>query len=182
MHGACGAWGQAMVGGVVVEPVDPDCAAGVIFFNNTGYLNMCGHGTMGLVTTLSDLFMYLGTECTAQEICAFYRMCRPVALKREEKAAERKRAPGSASASQGVIGSPLQATAILREDRRSSNSDALVEERILVTGFAARSRRCHGQAGAGQRGREVHAPGVASGLAPAVAGPDLPPGMAIWAF
>ena len=29
------------------------CAAGVIFFNNVGYLGMCGHGTIGLVATLA---------------------------------------------------------------------------------------------------------------------------------
>src|SRR5262249_27426195 len=28
---------------------------GVIFFNNVGYLNMCGHGTIGLVITLAHL-------------------------------------------------------------------------------------------------------------------------------
>ena len=31
------------------------CAAGVIFFNNTGYLNMCGHGAMGVAVTLAYL-------------------------------------------------------------------------------------------------------------------------------
>ena len=36
-------------------PVDPACAAGVIFFNNVGYLGMCGHGTIGLVATLAHL-------------------------------------------------------------------------------------------------------------------------------
>jgi len=35
------------------EPVDPGAAAGVIFFNNAGYLGMCGHGTIGLVATLA---------------------------------------------------------------------------------------------------------------------------------
>ena len=30
-------------------------AAGVIFFNNVGYLGMCGHGTIGLVVTLAHL-------------------------------------------------------------------------------------------------------------------------------
>ena len=30
------------------EPADPTCAAGVIFFNNVGYLGMCGHGTIGV--------------------------------------------------------------------------------------------------------------------------------------
>ena len=46
---------DVMVGALVVEPTDPACAAGVIFFNNVGYLGMCGHGTMGLVVTLAHL-------------------------------------------------------------------------------------------------------------------------------
>src|SRR5207245_8511923 len=33
----------------------PSCAAGVIFFNNVGFLGMCGHGTIGLVATLAYL-------------------------------------------------------------------------------------------------------------------------------
>jgi 4-hydroxyproline epimerase len=33
--------------------VDQACSAGVIFFNNVGYLGMCGHGTIGLVATLT---------------------------------------------------------------------------------------------------------------------------------
>jgi 4-hydroxyproline epimerase len=44
-----------MVGGLLCAPVDPTCAAGVIFFNNVGYLGMCGHGTIGLVATLAYL-------------------------------------------------------------------------------------------------------------------------------
>ncbi|MCG8449006.1 MAG: proline racemase family protein [Pirellulales bacterium] len=44
-----------MVGAVLQQPVDPACAAGVIFFNNTGYLGMCGHGLIGVVTTLAHL-------------------------------------------------------------------------------------------------------------------------------
>lgn len=44
-----------LVGGVLQEPVDPDCAAGVIFFNNAGYLGMCGHGLIGVVETLAHL-------------------------------------------------------------------------------------------------------------------------------
>ncbi len=44
---------DVMVGALLVEPTDPSCAAGVIFFNNVGYLGMCGHGTIGLVTTLA---------------------------------------------------------------------------------------------------------------------------------
>jgi 4-hydroxyproline epimerase len=46
---------DVMVGALLCEPTDPSCAAGVIFFNNVGYLGMCGHGTIGLVATLSYL-------------------------------------------------------------------------------------------------------------------------------
>jgi len=46
---------EAMVGALLCEPADPTCDAGVIFFNNVGYLNMCGHGTIGLVVTLAHL-------------------------------------------------------------------------------------------------------------------------------
>jgi 4-hydroxyproline epimerase len=46
---------DVLVGALLVEPVDPACAAGVIFFNNVGCLQMCGHGTMGLVVTLAHL-------------------------------------------------------------------------------------------------------------------------------
>ena len=44
---------DVMVGALLSDPVDPACAAGVIFFNNVGYLGMCGHGTIGLVATLA---------------------------------------------------------------------------------------------------------------------------------
>jgi 4-hydroxyproline epimerase len=44
---------DVMVGALLCEPLDPSSAAGVIFFNNVGYLGMCGHGTIGLVSTLS---------------------------------------------------------------------------------------------------------------------------------
>lgn len=43
---------DVLVGGLLCEPTDPTCAAGIIFFNNTGYLHMCGHGTIGLMVTL----------------------------------------------------------------------------------------------------------------------------------
>lgn len=45
----------AIVGALLCEPHDPTCDAGVIFFNNVGFLNMCGHGTIGLVRTLEFL-------------------------------------------------------------------------------------------------------------------------------
>lgn len=44
---------DVMVGALLCEPVDPACSAGVIFFNNVGYLGMCGHGTIGLAATLA---------------------------------------------------------------------------------------------------------------------------------
>lgn len=46
---------DVMVGALLCEPVDPACAAGVIFFNNVGYLGMCGHGAIGLVVTLAHI-------------------------------------------------------------------------------------------------------------------------------
>ncbi|NBW25133.1 MAG: 4-hydroxyproline epimerase [Betaproteobacteria bacterium] len=46
---------DVVVGALLCQPVDPANAAGVIFFNNTGYLGMCGHGTIGLVASLAHL-------------------------------------------------------------------------------------------------------------------------------
>ena len=46
---------DVVVGALLCEPVSKDAAAGVIFFNNTGYLGMCGHGTIGLVASLAHM-------------------------------------------------------------------------------------------------------------------------------
>lgn len=46
---------DVLVGALLVEPADPSCVAGVIFFNNVGCLGMCGHGVIGLVATLAHL-------------------------------------------------------------------------------------------------------------------------------
>lgn len=46
---------DVIVGALLCEPHDPSCAVGVIFFNNVGYLGMCGHGTIGLVASLAHL-------------------------------------------------------------------------------------------------------------------------------
>ena len=46
---------DVIVGALLCEPVDKANAAGVVFFNNTGYLGMCGHGTIGLVASLAYL-------------------------------------------------------------------------------------------------------------------------------
>lgn len=44
-----------LVGALLCPPVDPGSLTGVIFFNNVGYLGMCGHGTIGVMATLSYL-------------------------------------------------------------------------------------------------------------------------------
>jgi 4-hydroxyproline epimerase len=46
---------DVLVGAVLCEPHDPASAAGVLFFNDVGYLGMCGHGTIGLVHSLAYL-------------------------------------------------------------------------------------------------------------------------------
>ena len=46
---------DVVVGGLLVAPQDASCETGVIFFNNVGYLGMCGHGTIGLIATLAHL-------------------------------------------------------------------------------------------------------------------------------
>lgn len=53
----------AIVGALLCEPVDASHAAGVIFFNNAGMLNMCGHGSIGLAVSLYHSGMIgLGTH------------------------------------------------------------------------------------------------------------------------
>ena len=44
---------DVLVGALLCDPVSPEAAAGVLFFNNVGYLGMCGHGAIGLVVTLA---------------------------------------------------------------------------------------------------------------------------------
>ena len=46
---------DVLVGGLLCDPVDSASAAGVIYFTTAGFLGMCGHGTIGLVTTLKHL-------------------------------------------------------------------------------------------------------------------------------
>jgi len=42
-----------VVGALLTPPVSEGSVTGVIFFNNVGYLGMCGHGAIGVVTTLA---------------------------------------------------------------------------------------------------------------------------------
>ena len=46
---------DVIVGALLCEPSDRSCATGVIFFNNVGYLGMCGHGTIGLIVSLAHI-------------------------------------------------------------------------------------------------------------------------------
>jgi 4-hydroxyproline epimerase len=46
---------DVLVGALLCEPHDSSCAAGVIFFNNVGYLGMCGHGMIGFIVSLAHL-------------------------------------------------------------------------------------------------------------------------------
>ena len=46
---------EELVGGLLVEPHEADCSAGIVFFNSVGMLGMCGHGTIGLAVTLAHL-------------------------------------------------------------------------------------------------------------------------------
>ena len=46
---------EIVVGALLCEPSNPECVAGVLFFNDVGYLGMCGHGTIGVVRSLAHL-------------------------------------------------------------------------------------------------------------------------------
>lgn len=46
---------DVIVGAWLLPPDTPDCVAAVVFFNNAGYLGMCGHGTIGVAVTLAHL-------------------------------------------------------------------------------------------------------------------------------
>ena len=46
---------DALVGALLCPPTAPGCVTGVIFFNNVGYLGMCGHGAIGVAVTLAYL-------------------------------------------------------------------------------------------------------------------------------
>ncbi|HWA25879.1 MAG TPA: proline racemase family protein [Lacunisphaera sp.] len=46
---------DVFVGALLVEPHDRACQFGVIFFNNVGFLGMCGHGIIGVATALAHV-------------------------------------------------------------------------------------------------------------------------------
>lgn len=83
---------DVIVGALLCPPTEPGCIAGVIFFNNVGYLGMCGHGAIGVAATLGHLgriaagrylldtpvgqvtFEYDGRASTTLENVASYRL------------------------------------------------------------------------------------------------------------
>ncbi|GFE90106.1 proline racemase family protein [Steroidobacter agaridevorans] len=46
---------DTVVGALLCKPHREECDIGVIFFNNVGYLGMCGHGTIGVIVSLAYL-------------------------------------------------------------------------------------------------------------------------------
>jgi 4-hydroxyproline epimerase len=92
---------DVLVGALLCPPTDPACVAGVIFFNNVGYLGMCGHGTIGVAVTLAHLgrispgthrletpvgvvsFDYRGDNTVAIENVPSYRSARGVTVEVE---------------------------------------------------------------------------------------------------
>lgn len=44
---------DVLVGALLFPAIDPRAVASVIFFNNSGYLGMCGHGTIGVIVSLA---------------------------------------------------------------------------------------------------------------------------------
>lgn len=89
---------DVLVGALLCPPVDRSCVAGVIFFNNVGFLGMCGHGTIGVGVALGHLgkitagrhvletpvgqvpFEYDGAHTVALENVASYRAAAEVSV------------------------------------------------------------------------------------------------------
>lgn len=51
-----------MFGAILTSPTTDEAQYGVIFMDNAGYLDMCGHGIMGLTTALIETGMISATE------------------------------------------------------------------------------------------------------------------------
>ncbi len=46
---------DVIVGALLLPPTQPGALGGVLFFNNVGFLGMCGHGTIGVIASLHHL-------------------------------------------------------------------------------------------------------------------------------
>jgi len=44
-----------MFGSILLEPTDPNADMGIVFMDGAGYMNMCGHGTIGAVTVALEM-------------------------------------------------------------------------------------------------------------------------------
>lgn len=44
-----------MFGSILMEPTDPQADLGIVFMDGAGYMNMCGHGTIGAVTVALEM-------------------------------------------------------------------------------------------------------------------------------
>ena len=79
---------EAMVGALLCEPKDERCVTGVIFFNNRGYLGMCGHGAIGVAVTLHHMGrIELGThyfETPVGVVCVELLTANQVSIKNVE--------------------------------------------------------------------------------------------------
>lgn len=51
-----------MFGSILTQPTDPEADYGIIFMDGGGYLNMCGHGTIGAMTSVVEAGMVEVTE------------------------------------------------------------------------------------------------------------------------
>lgn len=57
---------DVLIGALRCEPSDASCDSAVIFFNNVGYLGMCGHGLIGFVETLRYLGEIKSDRCRVE--------------------------------------------------------------------------------------------------------------------
>jgi proline racemase len=51
-----------MFGSIITQPCDPEADFGIIFMDGGGYLNMCGHGTIGAITAAIETGMIEAKE------------------------------------------------------------------------------------------------------------------------
>ncbi|WP_461205438.1 proline racemase [Clostridium sp. DL1XJH146] len=51
-----------MFGSIITQPINPEANIGIIFMDGGGYLNMCGHGTIGAATAAVETGMVEVTE------------------------------------------------------------------------------------------------------------------------
>jgi 4-hydroxyproline epimerase len=80
---------DVLVGAILCESSDPDCIAGLIFFNNVGYLGMCGHGTIGVAVSLGYCKRVQAGkhrfETPVGVVSVEYETCRATALRKTSR-------------------------------------------------------------------------------------------------